>query len=433
MGRTLIHGKATDMDNTRTALKIREQLVRFLGIFSPHFPRPDVKFIGEMVYGLQAAGNVKLSCIGRALDEDIPIGKTENRLSRNLAGEGMADMVLRVIAEEGARHVGKDTFIAVDPTDLQKLYAEKMPYLAPVRDGDTGEIGWGFNCLAAVACEAGSRKIVPLHWRLWSCAAPGFVSENEEIFAAVKGIAAYARKRGIYLLDRGGDRDIVFEHFLENSLRFIIRLVGNRHLEFKGKKHLASELARTCPATYRETVIRETDKGERRYTLELGERLVRLPGREEALRMVVIRGYADEPMILLTNVEGTNSQKGLRLILDGYLSRWRVEDTIRFVKQSYDLEDIRLLDYTRLRNMVTLVLAAAYFASTWIGRSLRREILARNITRMSKRFFGVAEFCYYAMADGIATLCRRYGRWKGLGGLLETPDPQLELPLFDTT
>ena len=421
------------MNNTRTALKIREQLLRFLGIFSPHFSRPGVKFIGEIVYGLSSGGNVKLSCIGRALDEDIPLGKTENRLSRNLAEEGMAGTVLRIIAEEAAKHIRQDSFIAIDPTDIRKYYAEKMQYLACVRDGDTGEIGKGFHCCAAVACEAEGRRIVPLHWRLWSCDAPGFVSENEEIFAAVKTVSAYARKRGIYLLDRGGDRDVVFDHFLMNKHRFIIRLVGNRNLVFNRNEHLASELARTCPVTYRETVTRETDRGERRYTLELGERLVKLPERDEVLRMVVIRGFAEEPMILLSNVEGRPSQKGLRFILDGYLARWRVEDTIRYVKQCYDLEDIRLLDYERLRNMAALVLAAAYFASTWIGRSLRREILARNVMRISKRIHGIAGFYYYALADGIAALCRRHGKWKGTGSLLETPDPQLELPLFNTT
>jgi hypothetical protein len=407
--------------------------LKFLGVFSPHFSKPNVKFIGEVVYGLQACGNVKLSCIGRALDEGIPIRKTEWRLSRNLAGGGMADTVLDAIAGEASRHIHADTFIAVDPTDIRKLYAKKMQHIAFVRDGDTGQIGKGFHCCAAVACESGSARIVPLHWRLWSCEAPGFVSENEEIFATLRTVSAHARKRGIYVLDRGGDREAVFDYFLGNSHRFIVRLVGNRHLAHGKSRRLASELARTCPVAYREAVERETGKGARRYTLELGERLVRLPGREQVLRMVVIRGYAQEPMILLTNVEGTKSQKGLRFILDGYLARWRVEDTIRYVKQCYDLEDIRLLDYTRLQNMVTLVLAAAYFASTWIGRSPRREILARNIMRISKRIHGVAEFCYYALADGIATLCRRHGTWKGLGDLLETPNPQLELPLFNSS
>jgi hypothetical protein len=38
-----------------------------------------------------------------------------------------------------------------------------------------------------------------------------------------------------------------------------------------------------------------------------------------------------------------------------------VEDTIRFIKQSYNVEDIRVLAYQRLKNMAALVSAAAFF------------------------------------------------------------------------
>jgi len=44
-----------------------------------------------------------------------------------------------------------------------------------------------------------------------------------------------------------------------------------------------------------------------------------------------------------------------------YLARWMVEETIRFIKQSYHLEDVRVLDYQRLKNLMALVPAAAYF------------------------------------------------------------------------
>jgi hypothetical protein len=40
------------------------------------------------------------------------------------------------------------------------------------------------------------------------------------------------------------------------------------------------------------------------------------------------------------------------------LTHWRVEDTLRFVKQIYHLEDVRVLSYQRLRNMKALALLA---------------------------------------------------------------------------
>ena len=91
------------------------------------------------------------------------------------------------------------------------------------------------------------------------------------------------------------------------------------------------------------------------------ERLSRHPGTE--LRLVVVRWPRGErPMMLLTTVRAARSRRSLRQVVEGYLTRWRVEETIRFGKQSYDLEDMRLLGYGRLRALVAVVAAVAYFA-----------------------------------------------------------------------
>lgn len=89
-----------------------------------------------MLYGLQAAKDIKLSCIGRELEEDIPLKKTEERLSRNLLREGLDEGIFRAIAKEGAKRIHKDTLLLVDPTDIRKLYARKMPYLATIMSCD---------------------------------------------------------------------------------------------------------------------------------------------------------------------------------------------------------------------------------------------------------------------------------------------------------
>jgi hypothetical protein len=79
------------MKHSQTAFKEREQLSQFAGIFSPHFSKPVAGFIGDMLYGLQASQDIKLRCIGRGIDEDIALKKTEERLSRHLIREGPAD------------------------------------------------------------------------------------------------------------------------------------------------------------------------------------------------------------------------------------------------------------------------------------------------------------------------------------------------------
>lgn len=423
------------MNNSQTAFKAREQLERFMGIFSPHFSKPMLRFLGQMLYGLQAAKDIKLSCIGRALEEPIAIKKTEERLSRNLRHEGLADQLSSTVAQEAGKHIGKNTLIVVDPTDIRKLYARKMPCLDCIRDGSKGELGNGYWACAAVACQSGGRRIVPLHLRLWSTLAPGFKSENDEIFQTIETIRVGAKKRGIYVIDRGGDRMALFNHFMDNELRFIVRLIGNRNLLWRNRPVLAEKLAAKCRMRYAETITRETDEGEKIYQIEYGVMNVRLPDRpKDELRMVVIKGFGAKPMMILTNCATTDSRESLWQVVEGYLSRWRVEDAIRYIKQAYRLEDIRLLDYERLRNMLAVLLAAVYFASAWLGESVRRSILVRNITRVSKRMFGVVEFHYYAIADGLAALFRRFGKWHGAQprGKSNGCSAQLELPITDT-
>jgi len=337
------------MNRTLTALKIREQLDGFLGILYPHFSKPTCKFLKQMVFGLQASKDIKLSNVARALDESIALKKTEERLSRNLKTEGLDETLNTIIASQGASRIGKDTLIIVDPTDIRKEYAEKMPYLATIHDGSSGELATGYSGFMAVACEPRSRKMTPLHLRLWSSKAPDFISENHQILEVIRTIHEAAEGRGIYVYDRGGDRKMIMHKLLDQGNRMVIRQVGNRHVVFNAKSREELEVAMGCAMKYAETIVKETRKGEKVYHLEFGARKVKLPERAEQLTLVVVKGFGKKPLMLLTNIEVKGSRKSIWRIVEAYISRWLVEETIRFMKQSYNLEDIRLLEWQRLK------------------------------------------------------------------------------------
>ncbi|MCX7020004.1 MAG: hypothetical protein NTY46_13660, partial [Candidatus Sumerlaeota bacterium] len=278
------------MKDSEVGRRIREQIDRFSGIFLPRFSKPQGRFMGQMLFGIQAAQDVKLSQIGRALGEKIALKKTEERLSRHLALSGMGQKVNEVVATDAARRVRPDTLIVIDPTDIRKPYAEKMPYLATVRDGSTGELVPGYWSCVAVACEPDRRRVIPLHQRLWSAEAPDFGSENAQILAVIDTVRAAVGDRGVYVMDRGGDRINLFKPFLDRKMRFIVRLVGDRDLKFRGRLRKADNLARGCPVRYAERLVREENGKERSLHLEYGFRRVRLPGREEMFYLVVVRG-----------------------------------------------------------------------------------------------------------------------------------------------
>ena len=77
------------------------------------------------------------------------------------------------------------------------------------------------------------------------------------------------------------------------------------------------------------------------------------------------------------------------------------QETFRFLKQSYNLEDIRVLKYWRLKNLVVLVTAAAYFVATFLGQKMKLRILCEKLLIISQRFFGIPPFRFYELADGI--------------------------------
>ena len=73
----------------------------------------------------------------------------------------------------------------------------------------------------------------------------------------------------------------------------------------------------------------------------------------------------------------------------------------RFIKQSYRLEDVRVRSYVGLRNIYALVHAVAYFVSVVIGSGPRLRFLFEAVCSAARRFFEIARFYHYAVADGI--------------------------------
>lgn len=390
--------------------KLRVQIHGFSGKLSPRLSKPLGRFVEQMLYGILVSKDVKLSQIGRALEESISIKKTEDRLSTNLNSDGLAGELLDQVAGLGSRRVQKDALLILDTSDIRKAYAKKMEYLARVRDGSEQELADGYWLCDVIACQSGGNDIIPLYQSLYSAAAPEHQSENDELLKAVDTVTDHCGTRGIWVADRGMDRNNIYNPLLDRKLRFIVRMRGDRNLIFRGRCRLAEDIARGCPSYYQEVVVKETAGEEKTYRLAYGFRRVRLPGRTEELYLVVVRGFGEAPLLLLTTLRLRRNRRVLWSVVEGYLTRWRIEEAIRFTKQSYNLEDIRVLTYRRLCNLTALVLAASYFAAVHLGDRLRLAVLTRRVLQAARRFYGIASFRYYAIADGISYILRRLGK-----------------------
>jgi hypothetical protein len=390
----------------RTSVALKAQLSKFSGIISKSFKKAKRKLIKEMLYGIQASKDVKLSNICRTLKEEQELIKTEDRLSRNLDDQDFTEAINEEVMRLAARKITDEMVIAIDPGDLRKKYAKKMEFLGKVRDGSEHEIAEGYPLCKAVATDIESHQVIPLYCEAYSLLAEDVKSENSQLLKLIDTIFRHVEDRGIHAMDRGGDRGILYKKYLgdKKPKRFVIRLV-NRTLVHHGRGRNCCELAKVLPTPYQTALIVYEEGKERKKTVHYNAVPVKLPSYAHKLYMVVVKGFGEEPMMLLTSCQvEKNRKESIWRIVEYYLARWKCDESYRYIKQCYNLEDVRVQSYISIRNIVVLVLAVSYFASVYLGQSLKLKMLVERIFILSKRFFGVPSFFNYAIADGIFNL-----------------------------
>jgi hypothetical protein len=415
------------VQDSKLRSRLKAQLTKFSTDLCDGLSRPLEKFVGQMLFGIQASQDVKLSNIARSLKEEIPLIKTEDRLSRNLRAVELEAELTAQLAKMASERIGTSTVLCLDLSDIRKEYAQKMEYLAPVHDGSTGQVHAGYWLCDITGAEVNGSEIVPLYQKLYSAEAEDLSSENAEVLAGVDLLRAHTQGRGIWAMDRGGDRKKLLEPLLDRGERFVIRSTGKRFVvDRKNMKRSVFELGARCRLRHQARIVKIQDGQEKIYDLRYGVERIRLVGRDEPLHLVVVAGFGEEPMLLLTNaLEGARDSQSLWWIAQIYLTRWKIEETFRFIKQSYKLEDIRVMKYQRLKNLVVLVTAAAYFAATFLGQKMKLRILCEKLLIISQRFFGIPPFRFYALADGIKQILSQASPSPP-----EKPLPSLQLELL---
>jgi hypothetical protein len=233
--------------------------------------------------------------------------------------------------------------------------------------------------------------------------------QNPIVLAAVNKIFELTGNRGVLVVDRGLDGFVMFEDWLDNKYSFVARLVGNRHLlHFSGDSEQkqagqwvpirADLLAEQIPTPHRfDKLIKRHGKPSIRIT-QIGWVKVRLPGRDEALTLVVSRiAGKDKPMMLLTNLPVENLKDAKR-ILRFYIRRWECEEAIRFLKSQVNLEKIRTFRWSAIRRLVLLsVLVMIYLG--WLLDS--NPNISDRLISLSQPLPDNPDFLSYRLMGGL--------------------------------
>lgn len=397
------------MNYSKLAGQLRAKIAKFSGDVSKNLDKTCRRFVGEAIYGIISSQSVLLTEIGRSLQSNVTLKKIEERLSRQLDKPDLwPEIHKEVLADAGSR-ITDESLLILDLGDISKKYAQKMEHLATVRDGSEGELARGYWTMQVIAAEEGSKQVVPLYQELYSQEAPGFISENNQIMKAIRMVSGCCENRGLWIIDRGGDRRILYDYFLQDQSPkdFLIRLVGDRNLVHARKSTQALELAKECKTPYSQTIVRQESRQEKVYTLQYGYMPVKLPDDSNQLYLLVVKGFGRKPMMLLTNRPLRRHRGVLWEMVSHYLKRWSIEETIRFLKQTYDLENIRVLGYRSLQNMMALLLGVFYFLAVKLLSRQKLKIMSGHILKQAKRLFGIPDFKYYALGDGLSLIFDR--------------------------
>ncbi len=88
--------------------------------------------------------------------------------------------------------------------------------------------------------------------------------------------------------------------------------------------------------------------------------------------------------------------------------RWTIEETIRYIKTCYDLENVRVLNYQGLQNLMPLLLAVMYFWACVLNTDAHLRVMAGYVERTAKLLFGIPDFTHFSLTDGLRAIFIRH-------------------------
>jgi len=126
--------------------KLQTQLSDYFSSDS-QMTKPETRCLKEMVLGILKSKSVFVNQIAASLREPLKLKDVAKRLSAQYLKGDYAENVLRQHLKTVASSISKDNFILMDGTDISKKHAKFMEGLEFVKNGDTKEIGLGYNVL----------------------------------------------------------------------------------------------------------------------------------------------------------------------------------------------------------------------------------------------------------------------------------------------
>lgn len=394
--------------------KIQTQLSDYFS-HETSLTKPETRCFKEMVLGILKSKSVFVNQIAASLRESLKLKDVCKRLSAQYLKDDYADNIREHHLTLTAPSVSKDDFILMDGTDISKKHAKYMEGLELVRNGDTSEIGLGYNVLNINAINA-HREITPLHSKAYSFEM-GALSSNNEIKKAVRGVKQHIAEKGCWVFDRGADGQILKDFFFEECSQAIIRLKRNTKLEYKNEDFQVNKLVGRIHFSVTQTVtkIKKDKPVSRQYELGAIPVSYTIGRTKQALWLVVSRDKKHGGLCyLLVKTDKTTAMDVALWAFKGYGLRWKIEEYHRHVKQEYKLEDIQMKTFDGLQSILAILTTAMFMIYKKIKSLHFGLLLDAGYNYLNKHSVReLINFIYYKISRVVSILLMpTRSRWK---------------------
>jgi len=294
-----------------------------------------------------------------------------------------AEDVTAILREQGAAALmgQEDLTLVLDGMELRRPGAAMQEYLMPVKALD-GSMVNGYRSFNVLGMGRDQVRGLLYH-QLFSSNEPDFESENREVLAAIEETEESLKGFGgskTWVIDRGFDNDDVWWAIWGNPGSHLVVRVYHKERIVQWQTSTGQWEERYLQATFKhlkklaliETELEVRLQGQRRarkqkVKVELSAVPLRVYAPDDHSRTksvwlvrAKIENAAGEPWYLLTDWPAQDADSTLRIFIF-YRRRWAVEDAFKFIKTSFGIEDVQLLSFQAIRNLVAYAWAAAGF------------------------------------------------------------------------
>mgnify|MGYP001163262482 FL=1 len=390
--------------STTDVYQVKRKAIHFAKSIVSQAGQVESKFVTQSIYGILKSGSVILKDMAVALREPIQVKNTIERLSRNLS-RPLSASILSLYTQKMVRALGKEPVILVDDSDVIKPYGQAFEALGQVRDGSSkdNKIEKGYHVTEIVGLTAEQKQPVSLFSRMHSAWEKRYKSTNAILFQGLNHVIGHLKQQATFVFDRGYDMNALFDFMHQKKHHYIIRLTEKRKIFWKGKWFKSTVLRDSRKGKIKTTLTFREDGKTKKKTVYLSHLNVKITASKRAIRLVLVYGLGEAPMMLATNKTIQGKEDVIGIVRD-YMSRWRIEEYFRFKKQHFGFEDFRVRSLTSMNNLNQLLTYAMGMLGLLADKAKTNHLFHRLIQN-ARSLRKDVRFYYYQLAEGImATL-----------------------------